>query len=49
MPTVDRQRLLAALRNLAEFGRCKTGVHRPTYSPVDVASRHWLADKFRGV
>jgi len=25
----------------------KTGVHRPTYSPVDVESRHWLAEKLR--
>src|SRR3982074_2393564 len=28
------------------FGRSKTGVHRPTYSAEDVASRHWLAEKF---
>jgi N-carbamoyl-L-amino-acid hydrolase len=34
------------LRRLAEFGRYKTGVHRPTYSAEDVASRHWLAEKF---
>src|SRR5437667_3321463 len=47
MPTIDGQRLIADLKRLAEFGRYKTGVHRPTYSPVDVASRHWLADKFR--
>ena len=33
-------------RRLAEFGRYKTGVHRPTYSPEDVASRQWLAEKF---
>src|SRR5438270_5521521 len=47
MPTIDGQRVVADLRRLAEFGRYKTGVHRPTYSPVDVESRHWLADKFR--
>src|SRR5260370_40884068 len=47
MPTIDGQRLVADLRRLAEFGRYKTGVHRPTYSPVDVESRHWLAHKFR--
>ena len=33
MPTIDGQRVLADLRRLAEFGRYKTGVHRPTYSP----------------
>jgi beta-ureidopropionase / N-carbamoyl-L-amino-acid hydrolase len=47
MPTIDAERVVADLRRLAEFGRYKTGVHRPTYSPVDVESRHWLAGKFR--
>ena len=47
MPTINGQRVVADLKRLAEFGRYKTGVHRPTYSPVDVESRHWLADKFR--
>jgi N-carbamoyl-L-amino-acid hydrolase len=46
MPTIDGQRVVADLKRLAEFGRYKTGVHRPTYSPVDVESRHWLAEKF---
>jgi N-carbamoyl-L-amino-acid hydrolase len=46
MPQIDGQRLLSDLRRLAEFGRYETGVHRPTYSPVDVASRQWLAGKF---
>jgi N-carbamoyl-L-amino-acid hydrolase len=46
MPTIDGQRVVADLKRLAEFGRYKTGVHRPTYSPVDVESRHWLADIF---
>jgi N-carbamoyl-L-amino-acid hydrolase len=46
MPTIDGQRVVTDLKRLAEFGRYKTGVHRPTYSPVDVESRHWLADKF---
>ena len=36
MPTIDGQRVVADLKRLAEFGRYKTGVHRPTYSPVDV-------------
>jgi beta-ureidopropionase / N-carbamoyl-L-amino-acid hydrolase len=47
MPEIDGQCVVADLKRLAEFGRYKTGVHRPTYSPVDVESRHWLADKFR--
>jgi N-carbamoyl-L-amino-acid hydrolase len=47
MPTIDGQRVVADLKRLAEFGRYKTGVHRPTYSPVDVESRHWLAERFR--
>ena len=47
MPKIDGQRVVADLKRLAEFGRYKTGVHRPTYSPTDVESRHWLADKFR--
>ena len=47
MPTTDGQRVVSNLKRLADFGRYKTGVHRPTYSPVDVESRHWLADRFR--
>ena len=47
MPTIDGPRVVADLKRLAEFGRYKTGVHRPTYSPVDVESRQWLAEKFR--
>ena len=47
MPNIDGQRVIADLKRLAEFGRYKTGVHRPTYSPVDVESRHWLAGKLR--
>ena len=46
MPKTDGGRVLADLKRLAEFGRYKTGVHRPTYSPEDVASRQWLAEKF---
>jgi len=45
MPMIDGQRVVSDLKRLADFGRYKTGVHRPTYSPVDVESRHWLAEK----
>src|SRR6478736_1922911 len=46
MPRTDGERVVADLKRLALFGRYKTGVHRPTYSADDVASRQWLADKF---
>jgi N-carbamoyl-L-amino-acid hydrolase len=46
MPRTDGERVIADLKRLADFGRYKTGVHRPTYSPDDVASRHWLAEQF---
>ncbi len=46
MPRTDGRRVVADLKRLAEFGRYRTGVHRPTYSAEDVASRHWLADQF---
>ena len=41
--SIDGDRLLGDLRTLAKIGPYKTGVHRPTYSPEDVESRHWLA------
>jgi N-carbamoyl-L-amino-acid hydrolase len=40
---IDGGRLLHDLRSLAKIGAYKTGVHRPTFSPEDVESRHWLA------
>ncbi len=45
--SVDPIRFLADLHALREFGRDGNGVHRPTYSPQDVASREWFADKLR--
>jgi N-carbamoyl-L-amino-acid hydrolase len=42
MPAVDTDRFLKDLNELREFGRYKTGVHRPTYSKEDMESRHWL-------
>ena len=44
---IDGDRLLRDLTALRKFGEYKTGVHRPTYSPEDVKSRHWLADRMR--
>jgi beta-ureidopropionase / N-carbamoyl-L-amino-acid hydrolase len=46
MPKTEGARVVADLKRLAEFGRYKSGVHRPTYSAEDVASRQWLAAQF---
>ena len=45
MPEIQGARLIADLRRLAEFGKYKTGVHRPTYTSDDMAARHWLAGR----
>ena len=47
MPSIDARRMMADLRRLATFGEYRTGVHRPTYSPQDVAARHWLAERMQ--
>jgi N-carbamoyl-L-amino-acid hydrolase len=44
---IDGDRLLGDLYTLRKIGEYKTGVHRPTYSPEDVQSRHWLAERLR--
>lgn len=43
MPQIDADRLLIDLYALREIGKYKSGVHRPTFSPDDIRSRHWLA------
>ena len=43
----DGARLLADLYRLRGFGTFKTGVHRPTYSAVDMQSRQWLCERMR--
>ena len=45
--SIDGARLLADLHRLRALGTYKTGVHRPTYSPVDMEARHWLAERMR--
>jgi len=45
MTSIDPGRAIADLRRLAAFGVYKTGVHRPTYSPQDVAARHWISER----
>jgi N-carbamoyl-L-amino-acid hydrolase len=42
MALIDGDRLLSDLRELATFGRFKTGVDRVALSPPDLAARHWL-------
>jgi beta-ureidopropionase / N-carbamoyl-L-amino-acid hydrolase len=42
---IDTARFLADLNTLRQIGRFKTGVHRPTFSPQDMESRHWLMDR----
>ena len=42
MPAFDGARVLHDLHELRKIGEYKTGVHRPTFSPQDVESRHWL-------
>jgi N-carbamoyl-L-amino-acid hydrolase len=42
MATIDADRVLADLRELATFGAYKTGVHRPTFSDDDIAARRWF-------
>ena len=45
MPAIDGDRLLRDLYAVREIGKYKTGVHRPTFSPQDVAARHWLSGR----
>jgi N-carbamoyl-L-amino-acid hydrolase len=45
MPAIKPDRLLGDLTKLRTFGTYRTGVHRPTFSPEDIASRQWFADQ----
>ena len=45
MPETNSARALADLRELATFGAFETGVHRPTFSNVDMAARRWFCGK----
>ena len=49
MVDVNTERFLADLHELRQIGKFKTGVHRPTYTPEDMQSRHWLMDRLREV
>ena len=45
--SVNRQRLLKDLRELARIGQYQTGVDRIAFSPADIEARRWLAARFR--
>ncbi|MBV8836733.1 MAG: Zn-dependent hydrolase [Alphaproteobacteria bacterium] len=45
MPAIKPDRVLADLYKLRSFGTYKTGVHRPTFSAEDIASRNWFAEQ----
>lgn len=45
MADIDTDAFLADLHTLRQIGRFRTGVHRPTYSPQDMESRHWLVER----
>ncbi|MDB5374890.1 MAG: N-carbamoyl-L-amino-acid hydrolase [Belnapia sp.] len=46
---LDTGRFLADLDTLRRIGAHRTGVHRPTYSPADMASRRWLVEAMEAV
>ncbi len=45
MLQIQPARLMTDLRELAQIGHYKTGVHRPTYSAQDMAARQWVCDR----
>jgi len=45
VPAINPARLLGDLRALAEIGKYKTGVHRPTLSPDDLRARAFLVER----
>lgn len=47
MQPFDGARFLQDLTALRGIGTYRTGVHRPTYSPQDMQSRHWLAEQMK--
>ena len=45
MPSINPARVLADLNRLRDFGRFKTGVHRPSLSAEHNAACHWFAGR----
>ena len=49
MTRINAKRLLSDLRELATFGRFKTGVDRVALSRNDLAARHWLMRRMQEI
>ncbi|MEM7055958.1 MAG: hydantoinase/carbamoylase family amidase [Pseudomonadota bacterium] len=49
MIRANTDRVLRDLYHLRSIGTYKTGVHRPTLSPEDMVTRHWLADQLTAI
>ena len=49
MALIDTTQFLADLHALRRIGAFRTGVHRPTFSPQDMESRHWLMDRMADI
>ncbi|MEM1164012.1 MAG: hydantoinase/carbamoylase family amidase [Pseudomonadota bacterium] len=49
MIKANTDRVLRDLYHLRSIGTHKTGVHRPTLSPEDMVTRHWLADELTAI
>ena len=47
MTTIDGDRLLRDLRELAGFGKVGTGVNRTAFMPVEMEARRWLCGKMK--
>lgn len=45
MISINGDRLLADLRELAQFGKVETGVHRLSLGEADIAARRWLVER----
>jgi N-carbamoyl-L-amino-acid hydrolase len=45
VPTINPERLLKDLKQLRSFGAQGQGVVRLSLSPIDMESRHWLAER----
>ena len=47
MVQINPERVLNDLQTLRQFGATGTGVVRPTYTPIDLEAREWLAGRLR--
>ncbi|MEM6624164.1 MAG: Zn-dependent hydrolase [Pseudomonadota bacterium] len=49
MAKANPERVLRDLYMLRDIGRYKSGVHRPTLSPEDMKTRHWLVSELEAI